>query len=186
MRAWKLIATIIVVPILVGLVLLHFEYSYFSNPKEKSQTLAKQAKEVVHSLSQDNNVDDESSYVKPDIDNLKTLFEIAKKIYGSTERNAEYIKLVETSLSESKPGFAYEIAKNIYGSSERNNQYVKIVTKCIELERFSLALKVAENIYGSDERNKQYKRIIEAGLNKRKTPASNKATSADAKSSAAD
>lgn len=185
MRAWKLIATIIVVPILVGLVLLHFEYSYFSNPKEKSRSLAKEAKEVVHSLSQDNNFDDEL-YIEPDMGNLQTLFEIAKKIYGSTERNAEYIKLVEISLSESKPGFAYNIAKNIYGSTERNNQYVKIITKCIEFEQFSLALKVAENIYGSNERNQQYKKIIEAGIKKRKAPASNKTNSADAKSRAAD
>jgi hypothetical protein len=179
-KSW--IVTAIFAPIFVGLILLQAEHFFFSKDtpsktasvesvSEKAQQVVKQIESVQKS---------EESFMEPDIGNLQTLFEVAKKIYGSTERNAEYVKLIHVALAEEKPGFAYKVAKEIYGSTERNVQFVNIIDKCLANKMFALSLQVAEQIYGSTERNAQYKKIIEAGTMERQNAVSNPALKRDA------
>jgi hypothetical protein len=182
MTAKSWIATAIFAPIFVGLVLLQAEYSFFSKDtpsktasvesvSEKAQQVVKQIEPVQKS---------EESFIEPDIGNLQTLFEVAEKIYGSTERNAEYVKLIQVALAEDKPGFAYKVAKEIYGSTERNVQFVNIIDKCLTNKMFALSLQVAKQIYGPTERNAQYKKIIEVGKMERQNASSNPALKSDA------
>ena len=63
------------------------------------------AREVAQLIAREEKPVSEELYVEPNVSDLQTLFDIARKIYGSTERNAEYIRLVDLALSESKPGF---------------------------------------------------------------------------------
>lgn len=182
MTAKSWIATAIIAPIVVGLVLLQAEYSFFSKDATSNTasvgTVLEKAQQVVKQIEPIQK--DEESFIEPDIGNLQTLFEVAEKIYGSTERNAEYVKLIRVALAEDKPGFAYKVAKEIYGSTERNTQFVNIIDKCLTKKMFALSLKVAEQIYGSTERNSQYKKIIEAGKMERQNAASNLTVKRDA------
>ena len=179
-KSW--IATAIIAPIVVGLILLQVENSFFSKDvtsntasvgtiSDKAQQLVKQIEPIQKN---------EESFIEPDIGNLQTLLEVAEKIYGSTERNAEYVKLIQVGLAEDKPSFAYKVANEIYGSTERNTQFVNIIDKCLTKKMFALSLKVADQIYGSTERNAQYKKIIEAGKMERQNAASNLAVKRDA------
>ena len=179
-KSW--IATVIFAPIFVGLVLLQAEYSFFSKDTPlktaSSEPLSEKAQHVVKQIEPVQK--SEESFIEPDIGNLQRLLEFAEKIYGSTERNAEYVKLIQVALAEDKPGFAYKVAKKIYGSTERNAQFVNIIDKCLTNKMFALSLQVAEKIYGSAERNAQFKKIIESGKMERQNSASNPALTRDA------
>ncbi|MDY0124151.1 hypothetical protein [Sulfurimonas sp.] len=173
----SLIATILIAPLFVGFVLLQIEYSYFS--KESNTSVIQKPEKLDINTKISNNTEkprqlNEESFIEPDLGNLQTLFEIAGKIYGSTERDNEYIKIIALAIAEEKPGFAYEVAQNIYGSGVRNSQYVHIIDKCLIMQKYTLATKVAEKIYGSTKRNQEYKKIIEASKDAREIQASNK------------
>ena len=169
-KSW--IATAIIAPLLVGLILLQVQYSFFSKNQKSTESVLDKAKQVVKQIEPIK--ENEETFIEPDLGNLQTLVEISGKIYGSTERNAEYVKIIKLALTEDKPGFAYDVAKEIYGSTERNAQYVNIIDKCLDLKKYALSMKVAEQIYGSSERNIQYRKIIEAGTKERKNSASNR------------
>ena len=160
----SILVTVVVAPILVGYLLLQIEYSFFSVSGEASRSLQKEAEKVLVSLEEPK---DAESFIEADIGDLEVLFQVAKNIYGSAPRNKEYAKLVDLSLAENKPGFAFVVAKNVYGAADRNEQYYKIVQACLKLEKYTLALAVANEIYGSTERNKVYSEVIEAGIRKR-------------------
>ncbi len=163
LKSW--VATAIIAPIGVGIILLQAEYFFFSKEAElktaSSGGVLEKARQIVDQIEPIQKY--EKSFVESDVGNLQTLFEIAGKIYGPTERNAEYVGLIQLALVEGKPGFAYEIAKEIYGPTERNKQFVKIIDECLKRKMYSLSLKVAEQIYGPTERNLQYRKIIESG-----------------------
>ena len=178
-RNW--IATAIVAPLIVGTILLKTEYSFFSKNSSSGESLSQKAEQLVQRVEPKAK---ERTEVEPDLGNLETLFSVAQKIYGSTERNSEYVKLIKLALAENKPGFAFKVAQQIYGSTERNAQYVTIVDKCLLLKRYSLSLKVADQIYGSTERNEQYRKIIEAGSKERARSTSNKLMQPTAKAAA--
>ncbi|MBT2920462.1 hypothetical protein [Vibrio anguillarum] len=160
----SILATAIVAPVLVGYLLLQIEYSFFSVSGGASRTLQKEAEKVLISLEEPKEAE---SFIEADIGDLEVLFQVAKNIYGSEPRNKEYAKLVDLSIAENKPGFAFVVAENVYGSADRNEQYYKIVQACLKLEKYTLALAVANKIYGSTERNKVYSEVIEAGIRKR-------------------
>ncbi|MFZ5522585.1 MAG: hypothetical protein ACOY9D_00690 [Pseudomonadota bacterium] len=181
MNAKSWIATMIVAPIFVGLVLLQTEYSVFSQDTTSNTasvgTVSEKAQQVVKQIEPIQQNGD--SFIEPDIGSLQTLFDVAEKINGTTERNAEYVKLIQMALAEDKHGFAYKVAKEIYGSIERNAQFVKIIDKCLTSKKFALSLKVAEQISGSEERNIQYRKIIETVKMERQKAASNLAVKKD-------
>lgn len=181
-KSW--IATAIIAPLIVGLVLLQAGSSFFSKntvPNTASVgTVLEKAEQVVKQIEPIKN--DGKSFIEPDIGNLQTLLTVAKKIYGPTERNAEYAKLIQMALAEDKSGFAYSVAKEIYGPTERNAQLVNIIDKCLATKKFALSLKVAEQIYGPTERNSQYRKIIESGIKERQNAASNTLVKWDAHS----
>lgn len=167
-KGW--IATAIIAPLIVGFILLKAEYSFFSKTSVSDASLSQQAEQLVKRVAP--NTQDEQSVIETDLGNLETLFIVAQKIYGSTERNTEYSKLIKLALIENKPGFSFKVAQQIYGSTERNEQYINIIDKCLALNMCSLALKIADQIYGSTERNAQYAKIIEMGSKKRENSAS--------------
>lgn len=148
-----------IVSLIAGFILLKAEYSFFAKKGDAVESLSIKAKKVVEQIEPIKFEND--SFIESDIGNLQTLFSVASKIYGSTERNAEYIKIIKLSLNEEKPGFAFTVAKQIYGTSERNGQYSNITDKSLKLKKYALAMKVAEQVYGSTERNTQYRKIIE-------------------------
>jgi|GEM_PF-6669797 len=134
MSKTAIILTVIIAPLIVGTVLLHMEYSFFSPNSQPEQSLAKEAQEVVEAL--DNQKDTslkkkeipiDESYIEPHTDDLKTLFDIARKIYGNDERNLELRKIIKLALSEKKPGFAFNVAKYIYGNDKRNSELIKTI-----------------------------------------------------------
>ena len=168
-KAW--IATAIVAPLSVGLILLTVEYSYFRKKPTPESSLSVQAKDIAKSIETTRKEDSPNS--EPDVSDLEALYTVASKIYGSTERNAEYEKIITCALAENKLGFSFTVAKQIYGSTERNKQYTKIIDGCIRLKRFSLAVKVADEIYGSPERNEQYTKIKNAEMKERTGATSN-------------
>ncbi len=90
MSAKSWIATAIIAPIVVGLVLLCAEYSFFSKSTTSDTasvgTVLEKAQQVVKQIEPTQK--DEESFIEPDIGNLQTLFETAEKINDSTERNA--------------------------------------------------------------------------------------------------
>ena len=184
MTAKSWIATAILAPLLVGLILLLVQYQFFDKSPSTTDSVLEKAKEVVKQIEPIKET--EESYIEPNLGNLQTLVEIADKIYGTTERNAEYVKIIDLALNEDKPGFAFSVAQKIYGTTERNAQCVNTIDNCLVLKKYTLSIKVADNIYGTTERNKQYKKILKAGTKERENSTSNKANSADAKSRAAD
>ncbi len=161
-----------IVSLIVGFILLKAEYYFFAKKGDAIESLSIKAKKIVEQI-EPIKVENES-YIEPDIGSLQTLLNVASKIYGSTERNAEYVKIIKLSLDEEKPGFAFTVAKQIYGSTERNGQYSNIIDKSLKLKKYSLTMKVAEQVYGSTERNAQYRKIIEAGMQERRDATSNK------------
>lgn len=162
-----IVVSAVVAPIIVGLMLLQIEYSFFSISGGANRELRKEAEKVLSSIATKESLKPES-YIEEDIENLEILYQIASKIYGADERNAEYIKIIDVGLSEDKPGFSFVVAKEIYGVDDRNKKYSEIIDASIKLEKFALALAVSEEIYGVDLRNKKYKEIIAAGIEERK------------------
>jgi len=119
------IATVIIAPILVGFVLLLAEYSIFSKNSDSTESILKKTEEVVKQI--DNIEKNEETFVEPDLGNLQTLFEVAGKIYGSTERNAQYVNIIDKSLALKKYALSLKVSEQIYGSTERNKQLKKII-----------------------------------------------------------
>jgi hypothetical protein len=107
------IATAIVAPLIVGLILLQAEYSIFTNNSGSTKSIAKKTEEIVKQLEPVEKKDED--LIEPNLGNLETLFEVAGEIYGSTERNAEYVKIITIALNENKPSFAYKVAKREKG-----------------------------------------------------------------------
>ena len=183
----KLIIAAIIGPVLVGILLLNVEYSFFVSGYD----LSKKAKDFVDSaISSSENTTKKPEYeleelLEPDVTELKTLHGIASEINVSSTRNVEFSRLIGIALDENKPAYGAYIANNINVSSTRNDQYIKIIETALKLDKYAVALAVAKKINVSSIRNEQYQKIINAGIaKKQKSP--NKANSADAKSRAAD
>ena len=172
-----LLIGVIVGPILVGVVLLLLEYSFFIPETEVS----KAAKAVVDSLTFDESEKEPSyeidEFIEPDVSDLKVLLTIAKEINVSSTRNTEYSKLVARALSDDKPAFAAYIAKSINVSSTRNFEYVKIISHALENKKYAIALSVTKSINVSSIRNEQYQEILDTSRMAPQQP-SNKALKA--------
>ncbi len=176
----------IIAPIVVGIILLNLEYSFFSKGKD----LSEQAKEVVTDIEELVTVKNEKKlpdlpkdkeFIEPNVKDLMTLYEIARKINVSSSRNKEYIRIIDKATIEEKPGLAFKIADSINVSSTRNAQYQRIIDKALSLRKFSLALAIASNINVSSTRNAEYQKIIIVGLEVREE-ISNKALQSTDKS----
>jgi hypothetical protein len=101
MTAKSWIATAIIAPLLVGLILLQVQYQFFVKSPSSTDSILEKAKQVVKQIEPIK--DSEESFIEPDLGNLQTLAEIADKIYGTTERNVEYVKIIYLALTEEKP-----------------------------------------------------------------------------------
>lgn len=173
----NLIIAGIIGPVLVGILLLCVEYSFFVPGNDVS----KKAKDVVDSIvfSSSQNTSKQPKYeleglLEPDVTELKTLHAIASEINFSSTRNGEFSRLVGIALDENKPAYAAYIASSIDVSSTRNEQYIKIIETALKLDKYAIALAVAKKIDTSSIRNAQCQKIINAGIAKKQKP-SNKA-----------
>ena len=169
----NLIIAGIIGPVLVGIILLNVEYSFFVPGSD----ISKKAKEVVDSIvsSSLESTSKQPEYeleelLEPDVTQLKTLHAIASEINVSGTRNRELSRLVGIALDEDKPAYAAYIASSINVSGTRNDQYIKIIETALKLDKFAIALAVAKKINVSGIRNKQYHKIINAGIDKKQRP----------------
>jgi hypothetical protein len=101
-----IIITAIVAPILVGVLLLQVEQSFFSVSGKVNRELRKEAEKVLVPLDAKEKIAPEF-YIEEDVSELKVLYQVASKIYGTNERNLEYFKIIDLCLKEEKPGFAF-------------------------------------------------------------------------------
>jgi hypothetical protein len=151
----------IAIPLVVGVVLLQIEYSFFTKSTSNLET---EAKKIVEKVEGRNVESVPKPFVEPNVAELQTLLEVADKLSGTTSRNNEFQKIIRLAIDEKKPGFALLAADKMHGTNERNNQFMVILDKCIELKRFDLALKAADSHQGTTARNEAFKRIIDAGV----------------------
>lgn len=152
-------------PLAVGVVLivlsLNIEYSFFNKPPSDLKAEAKQIVEKVENQKVDSAPE---PIIEPNVGDLQTLLEYANKLEGTNARNAEFQKIATLALGEEKLGFAIMVGERIYGVNARNNQFLTILDKCIVLNRFDLAFKVADSIQGVNARNDAFRKIINAGI----------------------
>lgn len=161
MRARDVLIAGIAVPLVVGVVLLQIEYSFFTRDTSE---LKAEAKQIVEKIEGHNVEPLDKTVVEPNVGELQPLLEVADKVYGTTARNTEFQRLVRLALDEKKPGFALLVADKMYGTTARNEQFVAIMNECLEWKRFDAALKAAELLYGTTARNEAFKKIIDAGM----------------------
>jgi hypothetical protein len=165
----KLIIAAIIGPVLVGILLLNVEYSFFVPGNDVS----KKAKDVVDSIiSSSENTHKKPEYeleelLEPDVTELKTLHDIASEINVSSIRNVEFSRLVGIALDDNKPAYGAYIASSINVSSTRNDQYIKVIETALKLDKYAIALAVVKKINVSSIRNAQYQKIINAGIAKK-------------------
>lgn len=158
-RSW--IIPTVVGPVIVGLVLLLIEYSFFSNGSTKDAEIEEKAGEIVEKIGQDK---EDRDLVGPErLKTLESLFASAQRIYGTPDRDAEYSKIIDLALQINHPEFAYRVAQELYSTPSRDSHYVKIIDKSLVLGKYEFAMEVAEDIYGTPDRNAQYRKIVEAG-----------------------
>lgn len=165
-RATRKLATVIIAPTIVlllpGYILLKIEYSEFNNysSNEVEAPIAEKAK---GDFNQIESVDKIHS-LEVDSTEIQTLFETAKKISLLSERDAEFIRIIQFALNKHKPMFAFEVAQSLSILSNRNEQYIKIIDVSIKDKQYAFAKEVAEKISFLSERDVQFKKIINARI----------------------
>lgn len=172
MKSQNWIIPTVVAPVLVGLVLLSIEYSFFSSGSANDNEIEEKAEEVAEKIGQEKT---DSGLGGPErLKTLESLFASAQRIYGTPDRDAEYSKIIDLALQNNHPELAYRVAQELYSTPSRDSKYVKIIDKSLALGKYPFAMEVAEDIYGTAVRNAQYRKIVEAGAQELGQDSSNK------------
>ena len=97
MRARDVLIAGIAVPLVVGVVLLQIEYSFFTRDTSE---LKAEAKQIVEKIEGHNVEPPDKTFVEPNVGELQPLLKVADKVYGTTARNTEFQRLVRLALDE--------------------------------------------------------------------------------------
>lgn len=162
MKSRNIIIGGILIPLVVGIILLLIEHKVFSpsSPKTDSNISKSSPKPEV---KQPVRIENKDVPIEKETDLNKT-FQVANKIYGTSERNKQYCRIIETAIERAELEFAFKVADDIYGTTERNTEYKEIIKAALKEQRYDLAIKMADEIYGTTERNKVYELIISERL----------------------
>lgn len=172
----RTLATAVILPIFVGIVLLNVEYSFFGVSKENStvknmqkENLAKQAAQLIKHIEdpiQPLKIKKPSiaEFIEKDVADLEALYLAASKITADMKRNDEYGRIISLALEKNKPAFASKIAPAVSSDQIRDQQFIKIIDFALSHNRISHALVSAEKLTRDRIRDEQYQKIIDFGL----------------------
>jgi hypothetical protein len=165
----KQIATLLLIPILVGVILLLVEHKVIA-PSEASPM----ARENYHAQKTSPSATpelastvsalptSEKALSSTQTNAFQAQITIADLIYGTTPRNTAYVQIIERAIQKNNLTTAVTVAEKLYGTDIRNDNYDKIINKAIELKQLDLAEKIASEIYGSNRRNAGLSRVLAA------------------------
>ncbi len=166
-RRWSIVP-MVVSGLIVGFVLLNFEYSFLSGPDD----LQDEAAEIVRAIDETSLPGPEAPAHPPsqptnsDYSDFGTLIEVAKAINVSSQMNAELVRIVSAALEARAIEVALEAAKAINVSSQMNAELVRVVDAAMEVGDMEVGLEAADAVNVSSTRNEQLQKIFDEALAK--------------------